>query len=226
MKDSSSFEYFKNKYKNYDLALKYFNEKNDKCKQTLETFINRYGKEDGSIKYEIYEEKRKNANSIENYIKLYGEIDGQLKRNEWIEKIRGNNIFYSKESFNFFNIIDSELNLNGLFGEHEYFIRDNSKNTLYFYDYTLLDLKIIVEYNGSIWHPNKEVFTTEAYKNWKHPFNDEISADDIYNKDKYKINFAKSNGYNIIVVWDFDKNKKEKVINFIQDIKNRKNNND
>jgi hypothetical protein len=215
-KDSSSLLYFIKKNKgNEEKALIEFNNKNDKCIQNLSNYIKRHGEEDGIILYNEYKERKKKMNSLDNYIKKYGNIEGKKRRKEWLEKITKNN-WYSNESAQLFDEVEKEMNIKGLRGNNEYFLYDKNKNIIYYYDFTLLEYKIIIEYNGKIWHPNKEIYSDEEWNNWKHPFNKELKADDVYKKDIDKINLCKDFGFDILIIWSFEKNKKEKIINFIQ----------
>jgi len=215
-KDTSSLNYFLNKNKNnLKKSLKEFEEKNNKTKQTLENFIKRHGDKEGKLKYSSYNKKRKENVTLKGFIERYGFEKGIYKRNEFLNKILFKNNFYSKESYNIFTEVDNLLNINGLYGENEYFLRNNN-NSVYFYDYVLLEKKKIIEYNGKLWHPDKNIFTEEEWNSWKHPFNNKIKAIDIYNKDIDKIKIAKDSGFDVLVVWDFEDNKLEKIINFIK----------
>ena len=104
-KDSSSLQHFIKKNKgNEELALFEFRIKTNKCKQTLNSFIFRYGI-DGNKKYNDYISQKSYYLSVDNFTKLYGEIDGIIRRNNWLSKIRNSN-FYSNESIKIFKDVD------------------------------------------------------------------------------------------------------------------------
>lgn len=58
-----------------------FNEKNIKCKQTLDGFKLKYGEVEGEIKYKQYCVKK--THSLDSYILRHGEIEGHKKFNEY-----------------------------------------------------------------------------------------------------------------------------------------------
>lgn len=214
-KDNSSLSYFiKKNNGDMEKALYEFNKKNDKTKQTLDNFIIRYG-EEGLGKYITYNEKRKTCLSVDNFIRLYGEVEGIVKRNDWLDKIRCSN-FFSKESYILFNHIEELLNITGCYGKNEYFLRDNKNDIVYFYDYTNIEYKFIIEYNGKIWHPDKDIYSDYEWDNWEHPFNKTLIANDVFNKNKRKIEVARNNGFDVLVIWDFEKDKEHKIIEFIK----------
>jgi very-short-patch-repair endonuclease len=101
----------------------------------------------------------------------------------------------------------------------EYFLYDKSEKRYYFYDFTILkdDLKIIIEYNGSKFHPRKYSLTEEEWKNWRCLFNEDIDADTKYKYDCKKRDLALDNGFQYLEIWSddvFDSNI-EKSIDFI-----------
>lgn len=115
----------------------------------------------------------------------------------------------SKESMLVFNnvidfcINEKHIDIDNLFygdrakNKKEYFI--NTGSDLRFYDFTIRSKKIIIEYNGSAWHPdfrnNKKILE------WKHPITQEGSKKfiDDFNK---KIKIAEDLGFKVLVIWD------------------------
>lgn len=76
--------------------------------------------------------------------------------------------------------------------ETEYVINEQSK--IYFYDFTLRDLCIIIEYHGVAFHPK------HPNQDWKSIFTNH-TAREKYEYDQLKNNVAKSKGFNLIEVW-------------------------
>lgn len=70
----------------------------------------------------------------------------------------------------------------------------------YFYDLSFPNEKIIIEYNGHMWHPNKNKLTELEWNEWRSIYGN-FTADEIYNKDRIKIQFAESLGYEIFEIW-------------------------
>ena len=180
---------------------------------------------------------RQSTFTLEKCILKYGEIEGTKKfydrQSKWVEKMknktieektsialkkfRNNNVrFYSNESVKYFDIIIKELNLDliYLYKDSEIFLNIDDK--IYFYDFCIPELKIIIEYNGSHVHPS--LLLTEDEKNvWKHPY----SKDNYYEtikKETLKKYCALNNNYKYYVIYDYEKFDK---LNFIlKEIKN------
>lgn len=187
LKDSMSLNFHLNKYENEEDAIFHYNKRKKEVQITLENYIRRYGETKGKIKYETH---------LKNKVPL-----GMVSKEsvEMMEEILDENKY------------DIDL----LYGDDEYKIK-KPKGYYYYYDFTSVKYKFIIEYHGKIWHPNKDIYTKKEWDEWKHPFNENIKASDIYNKDIEKEKLAKDNGFDILVVWDFDKYKKEKIQKFIE----------
>lgn len=167
----------------------------DKCKNNLECMIERHGENLGTKKYFSRIEKYKSS-MIDNI--------GNRKTGGYV----------SKESLKFFIPLYKycrKLGLKrediflGVTGSKEFFIKDNNANynTGKFYDFTIKSLKIIVEYNGTYWHPRNR-------EEWKNPTDfDTALASDIY-----KQNLAKNIGMDYNVVWSDDD--KVEALNYLK----------
>ena len=204
----TSLEEYK-KYQTRDLS--FFDNENEynKWKEKLkrghkiETYIKKYGKVEGTKIWEDIQ-KKKNSCSLEFYLKkCKTEKEALLEYSKRLEKVIPNSS--SKEADTFFekltrvlcdkfNISENDITTN---------YKDNTEFQLvyYFYDYCIHSHKIIIEYNGKLWHPNKEYYTEEEWNNWKHPFNEKLNADDVYQKDIQKMAIALSRGYKVITIW-------------------------
>jgi G:T-mismatch repair DNA endonuclease (very short patch repair protein) len=67
----------------------------------------------------------------------------------------------------------------------------------------------IIEYHGDFWHSNPSIYPAK-YLNPR----TKLLAEDKWRLDEIKIRFAKSKGYEVLIVWESDfKKDKEKVIN-------------
>jgi len=198
-------------------------EAEEKLKERQKTFslqkcIDKYGEKTGLIKWEERQKKWLNTlNSKSTEEKLTILIKKMARPNFW-----------SITSIAFFDelIIDiqNKFNTNYFYNykNNEYFINTNGK--FYLYDFTIKELNIIIEYNGSHVHPNKQKLTTEQWKKWKNPFTKE-DAELCYKKDLYKINCAKAKGFDVLVIWDTDiKQNKQKVKNKILKLINKNRN--
>jgi len=80
----------------------------------------------------------------------------------------------------------------------------------YICDIFIPELNLIIEYNGDYWHCNPNKYNFDYYHELK-----KMSAEEIWNYDKKKIDLIKSNGYNLEVIWETEYNKNPKLINKI-----------
>jgi hypothetical protein len=115
---------------------------------------------------------------------------------------------YSNVSIEFFEKAIELLNKeeftidinNLLWKNNERFIYDYENKKIFFYDLYIKEFNLIVEYNGTLFHPTDEL-TKEEKDNWINP----ITKRD-YNfhrqKDQHKSNLAIKNGYNYAIVWE------------------------
>lgn len=105
--------------------------------------------------------------------------------------------YASVESQNAIERILDSINYTGKVYYHgngrEYFLKD--KDTIYFYDLVLFDLKYIVEYQGVAFHPKS---LTEDFRV---PYNSMGTKEDIWLRDRKKENFAVQNGFKIKYIW-------------------------
>ena len=158
---------------------------------TEDWFKNKYGNKKGKKKYIERSESIKKTT----YFKEYN---------------RKNKNNYSKNSQNLFWTLYKKLNLEKFkvyFAElnHEYSC-STDKN----FDFVLVNKKKIIEYNGNIWHANPKIFIESDMPN---PFNEKLTAKDIWDIDKRKNQKVIDNGYDILIIWeDFYKNSKNSCI--------------
>lgn len=102
------------------------------------------------------------------------------------------------------------------FGElnYELAINDGSRN--YFYDFCYKNK--IIEFNGDNFHANPTKFKSS---DTPHPFRKSTPSYIIWEEDNIKLEVAKSNNYEVLIVWESDylNNKIEcekKIIDFLQ----------
>jgi very-short-patch-repair endonuclease len=111
---------------------------------------------------------------------------------------------YSEESIRIFEIILNKLKTTNIiipkyyWKNKEWFLKNGKK--IYFYDLTFPDNKIIIEYNGHMWHPNKNILSEDEWTNWKR-LGDKLSADICHKKDIEKKEFAEKSGYLVLEIW-------------------------
>jgi very-short-patch-repair endonuclease len=118
---------------------------------------------------------------------------------------------YSKSSHRFFEQLSHNISyknkLTLLYGELEYFLWDKENSKLYFYDFVIPEIKLIVEYNGVIFHPRE-------HDSWATTVHDSIL------KDNRKKEIAEKAGFTLIYVWENENLKlaKASICNIINNI--------
>lgn len=154
----------------------------------LTYYINRYGLVQGTTKYFSRIEK-------------YGNKIKKL-REEFPKKWKTSGKKYSDASKLFFDSLINEINdlknLTIFYAENEYFIYDSTNKKIYFYDFYVKELNLIIEYHGVIWHPRKRV-----QEGWLHPYTKETS-EKYYDLDKHKEKLAKDKGIDVITIFETD----------------------
>jgi hypothetical protein len=190
---------------------------------SLKSFIERYGAEEGEKRYNKYLNTYKQTNPlcIEYYEKnnipeevafeIISKI--QYERNQKINR-------FSKESLVYFDKLNQVLTLRGheckykeeelgiLLTQEEYSVYKIPK--MFFYDFYIPDLNVLIEYNGVRFHDDIDYDSTI-----------EVKKDDLtkleYNKDFYKKWLAESRGYTVLILrsWKIDEDL-QKMFNVLQ----------
>jgi hypothetical protein len=127
--------------------------------------------------------------------KTFRDRTPEEKRDILLRRTR-NSKKYSKKSQIFFEKVFakvSHLPITFLSEEHEYFLWGNEEEKrIYFYDLTIPELKIMIEYNGIIFHPRKK-------DTWA------TTVEESIKKDNTKKILAESNGFKVFYVWEDEK---------------------
>lgn len=173
---------------------------------TLEKMISKYGEEEGIEKYHNWKESV--AQTKENFIKRHGNILGEEKWELFKNNFIQNYHRPSNESILFFSQILNELKFLideseiyiAINGKNEYWLKDNDKT--YFYDLTIRNLNLIIEYHGTHIHPNPK-WDNEKWNSWKHAFQnkDAVTAREF---DLKKKSLAESQGFTVLEIWNDD----------------------
>lgn len=197
------------------------NLKYDKIGRTpnqIEYWINRgYNEEEAKL---LVSERQKTF-TLEKCIEKYGE-EG-LKRwkerqNKWIKSL--NNSFLidgdnrtpiSSFENNCKIIICERLNID--IPKKQKYMSDKNNNH---YSYDLTINKKIIEFNGDYWHMNPNIYKSDDVNKTK-----KMTANEIWEHDYNKIECAKYNGYDVLVIWESEYNKDkegtiQKCIDFLK----------
>lgn len=186
-----------------------------------------YNEEEGKKKLS----ERQSTFSLKKCIIKYGEVEGKKRFTErqikWQKTLYKNGKLksgYSEVSQELFYKLIEGVEINEynylLFAKKggEFVLNDD--NEFYRYDFTDLKNKRIIEYNGDDYHGNPNKYNADDFPN---PFRKDLTAKDIWNKDKKKEIIANNNGFEVFVVWDSEyKKNKQEIINKCKEFLNLK----
>lgn len=186
----------------------------------LEKIIKRYGKIEGTIRYENMCKNLSNSQSLNGFINRYGIDEGNKKYIETIIK-RCSNTYTSKESLILFKKIYKKIRKHlqrneiywGISGSKEYFLYNKDSKKVFFYDFTIPSLKIIIEYHGKRYHPNPK-WDQEKWNKWNFMG---LNAKEKRDMDVYKNKVAEDYGFEVIEIFSDEVNESitELIINKI-----------
>lgn len=98
---------------------------------------------------------------------------------------------------------------------HEYVL--NSNGNKYCYDFTIKNLNLMIEYNGTKWHPKSR--TDEEFRPI---FESQGTRESIFDRDQHKKEIAELNGFTVLYCWsDNVENDYEKIKSEIQNRLNK-----
>ena len=213
-----------------------FKQYNNSRSITLENMIKKYGEKEGTRVFREYREKQRYKKSKQRYIDEFGEEQG-LKIFKEINKKKIQNLenfqrkygdedglrryrnFVGKRFKGFSNIASN------LFSQIESLVNSDKVSFLYLpknlelllekiggfykYDFCIPELKFIIEFNGDVFHGNPQLFTESDCPN---PFDRTLTAKQMWLNDKEKIDLAKSEGFDVMVIWERDYRNNPKII--------------
>jgi hypothetical protein len=166
-----------------------------------------YSEDESKIKLS----ERQTTFSKEICVKKYGEEKGLKifteKQNKWLNSLLTNGnmvIGYSKISQDLFYKILEMYDINDrykvYFAEHNSeFKLDKKEGGVWLYDFTDIKSKRIIEFHGDMFHGNPKKYKAGDYP---HPFRKHITAEEMWGKDKKKLDVAIENGFEVLVIWD------------------------
>jgi len=171
---------------------------------TKEKCIEKYGKEEGLKRWQERQNKWQNTLKSKPENERIEIEKRRLKRNGYTVSLAEKQIIKIIQDLYKINLEDQKI------------LFRLGKRKKYVYDFCLEQCKKIIEYNGDFWHCNPEIYSPNYYN----PVI-KMTSKQKWKKDKEKINFAKDNGYSVLVVWErdfkYEKDKTiEKIINFLK----------
>ncbi|MCK9415430.1 hypothetical protein M0Q97_02080 [Candidatus Dojkabacteria bacterium] len=185
---------FKYKKEKYGWTKTQFKEYNKSRSTTIKNFIKKYGELEGIEKWNKYIDRQRYTCSLEYFIEKYGNNLGQDKFDKYA-KNRTNFFGYSNISRELFDKIVKKLNRNYryYYADDEYIIGP------YLLDFYIKELNISIEYNGNIWHANPKFYESDDKPN---PFNKNLTASDIWLKDKIRSEEIKKHVNETFIIWE------------------------
>ena len=161
----------------------------------------------------LIQSERQVTFSKETCIEKYGEDIGLIKfterQNKWSKSLStGGNlkIGYSKISQELFNVLLETYDINDR--DNIYFATHNkeykldkceSEGGIWLYDFTDIKNKKIIEFHGDMFHGNPNKYKSTDYP---HPFRKTTTAQNMWDKDKIKMDVAIEEGFEVLVIWD------------------------
>ena len=225
--DTNSFAY---KQEKYGWTEEEFKQYNKSRAITLKSMIMRHGEENGTVKWLAYCDKQRYTNTIAYFIEKYGDAEGTkhyhrvcdmkahtvesvtLRHN--CNKEEAISILQSYKTAKRFSS-NAECKFAQRLEEHLGEQLDYSVNTkqycvyndrAYFYD--IVHNKRAIEFNGDYWHCNPKSYNSNFYHE-----HIGLLAEDIWNKDKIKIDTLKEQrGIETKIIWESEYNENESTI--------------
>lgn len=230
---TNTFEY---KQEKYGWSKEQFDDFNASRAVTLENMIKRHGKEEGTNLFNEYCNKQKYVGvSLDYFINTYGKEKGEEKYYNMLDKkltplLESLGKISSKQEKEVINIlINNGINLkeeliNSFDGveyneeiSYQFKIISKKYQKTVSYDACIFDKKILIEYNGDLWHGNvrnkhiKKLLENNTYILCE-------SIKEHIKKDEIKKKIANDAGFKLYVIWELDWNKnKEKIINHLKE---------
>jgi len=197
--NSNTFEYKRDKY---GWSKEKFDEYNKSRSVTLENLISRYGEEDGLVKWKEYCDQQKYTTSLDYFISKYGIENGTDKYNNFCKK-RLFGVGYSEVSKKLFDNLKQKIDIGytTYYANNEWYFTNKGSNGFYLLDFYIKELNIGIEFNGDIWHANPNKYKPEDKP---FPFQRDLTAEYIWNKDKVKNDFLRTKLNKLIIIWESD----------------------
>ena len=165
--------------------------------------------------------QRQHTFSLEKCIEKYGEEEGykiwKERQEKWQNTLKSKpdeeRIEINRKKLNIHSISRAERELyNELLKFNDNIISQlHLKNNNNFFIYDIAFNNKIIEYNGDYWHASKGRFNANDIVRHNKQTGVPIFAKEIWEHDNEKLNFAKSLGYDVLVIWEseYKSNKKE-----------------
>lgn len=155
--------------------------------------------------------ERQSTFSLEKCVLKHGDEEGKKRfterQNKWLNSLLTNGnmvVGHSKISQElFYKLLESyDFDDRSMvyFATHnkEYKI-EKETGGVWLYDFTDLKHRKIIEFHGDMFHGNPKQYKSNDYPN---AFNKTVTAQEIWDKDKRKLEIARSKGFEVLIIWD------------------------
>lgn len=173
---------------------------------SLYSFKKRFGDTEGEIRYKDFIKNLSYKSSLEYLYDTMNKDEADRIREE--RKIKHNTTKFTNGSFSTSNysMISQDLfwilydnlsdksTLKFYTYNKEFYLYDKELKNVYIYDFKYKNK--IIEFNGDYYHCNPSIYSPEYYNKQK-----EISAKMIWELDNIKINSARKDGFDVLIVW-------------------------
>ena len=196
--ETNTYEYKKQKYGWTEEQFKQYNKSRA---VTLNNLIKRHGEAKGKEMWENYCRKQAETKSWEYMVEHYG-LEKAREINT--KKAQAGCNFYSQASQELFDKLSKKIPHKCMYHDNggEYSVRLSDR--LCHLDFYIPDLKICVEYNGSIFHADPRLFEDSQCCN---PYRPNLTAREIRENDnkRYRL-LEEEHGIKTIIIWELDYN--------------------
>jgi hypothetical protein len=224
VQSTCSLEQYISRYGTEEGTRRYLNKNNlHSYNISMAGFIKRYGESEGRKKFKQYcfnrgrtkeqlieqygvdcaaEICNSRGHTLANYIRWYGEEEGSRK---YIERCK-QTPHWPKQARYFFLQLYKQcrrlgLNRSDIYftigGSSEWFLKYD--DGLFWYDFTIPKLNLIVEFNGEHVHPDLSASFEERNK-WRHAYTNQ-TFNEVLEYENKKMETAKNNGFDVLIVW-------------------------
>ena len=151
--------------------------------------------------------------SFEKCIEKYGEVEGvkrfEKRQEKWIKSLRQNFYKYgdgrsngSEFAYDIIGCICKRICINRPLKEK--YMTDKDGNH---YAYDFCHNKKIIEFNGDYWHMNPKIYKANDINKTK-----KMTAQEIWDFDKRKMECAEEHGYKVLYIWESEYNESRSAV--------------
>lgn len=185
---------------------------------TLDNMVTKYGEEEGKRRWDSYCARQVQTKSWEWMVENYGiEKAKEINRKKAEAGASGDHsIRVSKVSQDLFKQLDKLLPYKCEYYDNGGERRIDAGDHFYLLDFYIPELKVCVEFNGTIFHADPRIYEDNECCN---PFKPDVTAAQIRQYDRKRMeDLERCAGIKTIVVWELDYNKSFDINKLVKEI--------